>query len=172
MVDVKYSFVKADHFKKIKQTLFSSNINWYWSHAMVTDDSYNKTTSEDSGFWYHNFYFRGEVLSPFFDTFILPILEPLKISELYNVRANCMYNPIGSKKVISDWHVDLKDSNATTAILYLNTCNGCTEIKKDIIYTQESVENTFISFNSMLNHRAIGQTDSLRRIVINFNYYV
>lgn len=172
MVDVKNSFVKADHFKQLKQTLFSSNINWYWSHAMVTDASYNKTTAEDSGFWYHNFYFRGEVLSPFFDTLILPILEPLKISELYNVRANCMYNPIGSKKVVSDWHIDLKDPNATTAILYLNTCNGYTEIKKDIIYTQESVENTFISFNSMLNHRAIGQTDSLRRIVINFNYYV
>ena len=169
---VKENFVEKNLFQNLKDTLFSSNISWYYSPAMVTDSSFNKTTANDSGFWYHNFYFRGEVLSPFYDTLIEPILDPLKISELYNVRANCMYNPIGSNRVISDWHVDLKDQNATTGILYMNTCNGMTEIKEDKVVGQESVENTFISFNSMLQHRAIGQTNSLRRIVINFNYYV
>jgi len=176
MISLKENWVEEKHFKKLQELLFSSNFNWYYADAMVTNPNKSATTKEDSGFWYHNFYFRGDVLSPFYKDYILPTVKHIPNIELYNVRANCMYNPIGSKKVISDWHVDLLDENSTTGILYMNTCNGLTEVDVDTrpnpIHSQESKENTFLSFNSMLKHRAIGQTDCLRRIVINYNFYV
>ena len=176
MISAKENFVDQDHFKKLQELLFSGDISWHFANAMVTNPDKSKTLKEDSGFWYHNFYFRGEILPPYFKDYIIPTIEHIPNLQLYNVRANCMYNPVGSKKIISDWHVDLLDNSCTTGILYMNSCNGETEVDIDTrpnpIHRQESKENTFLSFNSMLKHRAVGQTDALRRIVINYNFYV
>ena len=35
----------------------------------------------------------------------------------------------------------------------------------------KSIENRIVIFPAQLSHRAVGQTDEDRRIVINFNFY-
>jgi hypothetical protein len=69
-----------------------------------------------------------------------------------------------------EWHVD-RPFQCKTAILYLNNCNGYTLLKTNPITKIESIENRMLLFDSKIQHKAISQTDSKRRIVINFNYF-
>jgi hypothetical protein len=59
----------------------------------------------------------------------------------------------------------------TTAILYLNTCNGGTELKiKEKIKFIKAEENKIVIFPSKTLHRAVTSTDADKRYIINFNY--
>lgn len=172
MVDVENNFLNKNFLNNLQQIIYSSEINWFWYPSMVSDKNGNKTKQDDQGYWYHNFYSDKEIKSTYFNDLILPFLKKLKVKLLYNVRLNCMFNPTGSKRVISDWHIDVGNKNSRTSIYYVNNNNGYTEIQADSIVSQKSVENTLISFPSLYKHRAIGQTDIARRMVINFNYIV
>jgi succinylglutamate desuccinylase len=68
-------------------------------------------------------------------------------------------------------HTDFKLPNVKTSLLYLNTCNGGTVVadqgKEKYI---KSEENKIIIFPCKTLHRGVGQTDVIRRAVININY--
>ena len=66
----------------------------------------------------------------------------------------------------SGWHHDL--DNMTTAVLYMNTCNGWTQFKKG--GKVKSVANRMVIFDNNLLHAGVTCTDEKRRIVVNFNY--
>ena len=69
-----------------------------------------------------------------------------------------------------DFHTDFDDKeNLTTAILYLNTCNGYTIFKDGT--KVESFANRFVEFDSKLEHTGTTCTDENVRVVINFNYF-
>ena len=59
-----------------------------------------------------------------------------------------------------------------TAIFYVNSNNGYTEFqigrKRKVV---KSKSNHIVMFDSAIKHRAVSQTNSDRRIVINLNYY-
>ena len=57
----------------------------------------------------------------------------------------------------------------TTAIFYLNTCNGYTKFRKSGKKIK-TVANRMVIFDSNLEHAAFSQTDEKVRVVINFNY--
>ena len=63
-------------------------------------------------------------------------------------------------------HTD--QEKGTTGIFYVNTCNGYTRFKNNKII--KSKENTYIEFDSTLEHTGASCTDKKRRVVINFNY--
>ena len=71
----------------------------------------------------------------------------------------------------SRWHVDYDYGNYT-AILYLNTTEGGTEIKNDDkIDFVKAEENKMVIMKSFVEHRAILSPDTEKRYILNFNYF-
>ena len=67
---------------------------------------------------------------------------------------------------------DYKIKSSKTAILYLNTCNGGTEIKIDNkIEFIKAEENKILIFDSDIEHRGLVSTDADFRYILNFNYF-
>ena len=84
------------------------------------------------------------------------------------VRANMFLNKIFDR---SGWHIDY-NSNNTTAILYLNDCDGGTELKiNNKIEFVKAEKNKLLTFPSNTTHRARTSTDVDRRYIMNFNYF-
>ena len=71
--------------------------------------------------------------------------------------------------VQSAFHRDV--DNCITAIYYVNTNNGYTEFESNGMKVN-SVENRLVIFDSNEKHRAVTATDTSRRSVINFNYFI
>ena len=114
----------------------------------------------------HCFYRDGQVNSDFY-YLIQPILDKLKPTEILNIRANLALK----RPMTSDWHVDDywdKRLLHTTAIYYVNSCNGYTVFKNNKI---KSVGNKILIFDANTLHNVEYQTDTDTRMVINFNYF-
>ena len=62
----------------------------------------------------------------------------------------------------------LKIQNYLLIIFYLNTNNGATEFKSG--EGIDSIKNRLVVFPKNTYHRAVSQTDTDKRIVLNFNY--
>jgi hypothetical protein len=161
MIKTINNFLTQDLFKQIQNITFSQHFPWYWRNQMVENGSH---------YWFnHCFYNNNKIMSPHYETWILPILLKLKCKKLLEARCNMMTKE--NKSYTSIVHVDTIEKNAKTAILYLNTCNGGTVIinnkKEKIIYSKE---NKLLLFDSNTLHRGFSQTDIERRIIININY--
>ena len=70
--------------------------------------------------------------------------------------------------VSSAFHKDVDD--CITSIFYLNTNNGKTIFESGL--EVDSVENRMIIFDSNEKHHGITTTDTPRRCLINFNYFI
>ena len=69
------------------------------------------------------------------------------------------------------WHTDY-DLKCKTAILYLNDCDGGTELKIDNKVTFIKADaNKILVFDTPIQHRAITSKKEPIRYIINFNYF-
>ena len=103
----------------------------------------------------------------FFET-LIPILSKLNCKAPIQIRSNMFINKLFEK---SGWHTDYT-YDSTTAILYLNTCDGGTELKiNNEIKFINAEENKIVIFPSNTEHRACTSTNSNKRYIINFNYF-
>jgi hypothetical protein len=167
MTQLKYkiidNFLPKDHFKKMQEILFSGKINWFYKDYLV-----EKTKNKEQFFFSHCFYNHNKIQSPLFELLISPFLSLLQYKSLIEIRSNLTFRQ--KKLTPSDYHVD-RHFPCKTAILYLNTCNGYTSLKYNKkLKNIRSKENRILIFDSQIEHAAILQTDTKRRIVINFNY--
>jgi hypothetical protein len=153
------NFLDEDKFQNLKNILISENIAWFWKENMTTNDNY---------FFNHCFYNYECPQSSLFKEFISPILKKLECKAVIEVRANLMLK----KQIIynSNFHCD-KNFDCQTAILYINTNNGFTILDEKEKIKIECIENRMLIFDSKIKHAAFSQTDTDRRIVINFNYF-
>ena len=154
---IKDNFLNKTDLNNIKDLLLSNNFPWFYSNTQVK-------AKKDCSYFFHSFFNNNRPNSNYLNA-LQPILDTLKPVALINIRANLMIKKPNSN---SNYHID--GQGARTAIFYVNTNNGCTEFKQDQKRVK-SVENRMLIFSSGLTHRAIGQTDTDQRIVINFNYY-
>ena len=93
----------------------------------------------------------------------------IKIKKLLRIKANLLTRT--NNIVINKFHKDFNNKNKlTTAIYYINTCNGYTLFKDGTKI--KSVSNRFVSFDSNLEHTGTSCTDENIRVVINFNYFL
>jgi hypothetical protein len=153
------NFLPEENFKNLQNLLMCEELTWFWKEHMTSDDSY---------FFNHCFYNNYIPQSGFFNEFIVPILIKLKCKAPIEVRANLML-----KKNISyqcNFHTD-RPFNCKTAIFYINKNNGYTILDNKKKIKIECVENRMVVFNSQIYHAAFSQTDTERRIIINFNYF-
>ena len=149
------NFISKKDSNKIYDVFLNNSFPWYY---------HKNSTKNDSNFFSHGFIVEGQINSGFI-FLIEPILKKLKCKKIYNIRANLCLK--GSYQC--NWHTDNFTNNLThkTAIYYVNTNNGYTEFKDKKI---KCLKNQIIIFNSKLLHRAKIQTDTITRMVINFNY--
>jgi len=144
-------------FLNFKNQMMSEEISWYYKDSM--------TDKDNNYFFMHCFYEKNEIKSNLYD-FIPPILDKINCASLVIARANLVLK----KETIfkSSYHVDVP-FKCKTGVLYLNNCNGYTELKDGINIPNE--ENSMVLFDSNIEHRSVSQTDTKRRIVVNFNYF-
>jgi len=159
------NFLAVEDFKKLKDLILDVDFPWRIRKFM--------TDIDNNIYFTHSFFYNHLINSNFFDEFIVPILKKLNCKSPVEIRANMFLNKLFEK---SGWHVDheilKKEMNEhTTAILYLNTCNGGTEFKiKEKVKFIKAEENKIVIFSSKIFHRAVTSTDVDERYIINFNY--
>ena len=152
--------LNKQEFTSLQNLITSVDFPWFYASSQVDDI--------DSSYMFHSFFHKNRVNSPHYYHIIKPILDILKPLSIINIRANLL---LARTSFESAYHSDdwgFKKPKHKTAIFYVNTNNGYTEFKDEKI---KCVENKLIIFNSETKHKAVAQTDTDTRIVINFNYF-
>jgi hypothetical protein len=154
-------FLPIDQFKKLQNLILNSDFPWRIRESMTSGDK--------NIYFTYSFFNENRVNSELYDEYIVPFLKILKCNAPIQIRANMFLNKIFNK---SGWHCDY-DLNNTTAILYLNSCNGGTELKiEEQIKFIKAEENKLIIFPSKTIHRVCASTDDIdKRYIINLNYF-
>jgi hypothetical protein len=150
--------LKKETFLKIKNSLEGKTFPWY----------YNKVLEDevDNNFQFTHVFYNNFIINSDFYHLIIPIIDVLKPLALIKVKANLL---IQEKNIIEHgMHVDYNYKNCKTAIYYINTNNGYTKFLNETKISSE--ENKLLIFNTEEKHTGTTCTDSLTRIVINFNY--
>ncbi len=154
------NFLPKENFIQLYELITNNDFPWRIRNQMTTDDNNFYFTYN----FYNNFYQNSE----YYFNHIIPILNKLNCKAPIQIRANMLINKLFDK---SGWHIDFA-YNSTTAILYLNTCDGGTEFKiNNEIKFIEAEANKIVIFPSGTEHRGCTSTDSDRRYIINFNYF-
>ena len=161
MIKVVDNFLNQKDFLLLRDYLFDNNTPWFVRDTTI-DGGDNIT-------WFgHCFYIDNRPDNDMFDKLIPPVLDKLNVQSLMRVQCNlCLKSP---EQKQSGWHYDTPSKNSTTSILYMNTNNGYTSFKDNT--KVDCVENRMVIFPSSIEHCGVLSSDSEKRIVINFNYYV
>jgi hypothetical protein len=152
------NFISKKNSDTIHKEFLSNIFPWYYIPKQCEDIKNN------TPFLSHTFFQDGQVSSS--AMFLIDsIIKKLKIKKLLNVRANLCLR--GNTKCA--WHTDKFTDNLKhkTAIYYVNSNNGYTEFENKKIKCEK---NKIIVFDANKKHRAVGQTDTDTRMVINLNY--
>jgi hypothetical protein len=156
------NFLPLNEFKAIQNLILNSEFPWRIRNQMTPDDN---TFSPYFTYNFYNDFIHG---SEYYYNYIIPILKKLNCLAPIQIRANMLINKLFKK---GGWHTDYQH-NSNTAILYLNTCNGGTELKiKNKIKFIIAEENKIVIFPTKTEHRACSSTDFEKRYIINFNYF-
>ena len=158
------NFLAEDDFLNLKQALSSKTFNWNFNDTIASANS-----NPDNFQFVHTFF---TITNPYLEQkqsnqshILKPLLFKLQPFNILRVKANL--RPRTYKNILSNFHTDL-NLNQTTAIFYLNTCNGYTLFEDDTKVL--SVENRILIFDGSLKHCGASCTDQKRRILININY--
>jgi hypothetical protein len=159
-VKIQDNFLPKEIFNSIKNTMIGVDFDWYYSNA-ITDEKLDRKEFQ----FVHMFYHCGKPRQSFV------VIEPLiqKIMPFSLVRAKANLLTVTNEIVTYDFHKDFLRDNLTTAVFYINTCNGYTLFKDGT--KVQSVENRLVSFDSGLEHTGTSCTDENIRVVINLNYF-
>lgn len=154
------NFLPKENFTQLYQLIINNDFPWRIRNKMTPDD--------DNYYFTYNFYNNFYQNSEYYFDYIIPILARLNCKAPIQIRANMVINKLFER---SGWHIDYSYIS-TTAILYLNTCNGGTEFKiNNEIKFINAEENKIVIFPSNIEHRGCTSTDSDKRYIINFNYF-
>lgn len=156
-------FLPLKELKSTQKAIFHQDFSWKMPPL-------NATCNSNGDFMYFNHFFFDNYLETcdLYNPIIVPILKRLNCAAVISIKSLIIFNKLFEK---CDWHTD-HCHDATTAILYLNNCNGGTELKvNDEIKFIQSKENRIVIFPSQIDHRACTSTDSDLRYIINFNYF-
>ena len=155
-------FLDVDFFNEVENVILSLDFPWRRQGYKFNEDGTN------SLYFNHIFFNNMQQNSPAYFNIILPILHKLECIAPIQIRANMFVSKLFEK---SGWHNDYEET-CKTAILYLNTCDGGTELKIDNeVKFIKAEKNKMLIFDSSVSHRAITSKEEPIRYIINFNYY-
>ena len=154
------NFLDKDKFIKIKDIVTGEDFPWF-----------HKSNNEiEGGYFSHALFHNNDVNSTFNKILTSDIYEVLNPVAVIGARANLLLSSLfcGRK---SKWHTDY-DNNNFTAIYYLNSTDGGTEVKdnNDIKFIKAE-ENKLLVMKGHVLHRALPSPDVEKRYILNFNYF-
>ena len=173
------NFVSENIWRPLKESICSDSFPWYYNeHSAYEGDGIPQLT--------HTIWDTKKGPMSDLYTHLLPVIQCFQMMEVSKlgrkkwiipepvlVRIKMNLDMKTENPIQSAFHQDLVPSvttkNRRTAILYVNTNNGCTKF-----HTKESVksvENRCVIFDSDVEHSGVTSTND-RRIVINFNYFI
>tara|TARA_R100001129_G_scaffold166205_1_gene133226 strand:- start:1375 stop:1890 length:516 start_codon:yes stop_codon:yes gene_type:complete len=165
-LEVTDGFLNPNDFSSINDAMKpGSDFSWYHHLNNLNElgpENYLRNNQHS-----HVFYFGGAWKSD-----KAPILEPVIKSinafALVRVKANLLLYS-GPELFFGGFHIDVdREDICTTAILYLDTCNGPTEFEDG--EKINSVANRLVQFPANVRHGSWTATDVPYRRVINFNW--
>ena len=162
-----HNFMNHIAFSALQHLIIETDFSWFKRKRQV----YTKDKKE-LGYFTHSFYNNYHPGSVYYKDYIVPILNQLEVAGVIQVRANLTPSVFYIEKG-SAFHCDYKfESPSKTAILYLKTTDGGTELKinNEIKFIKDE-ENKMLIFDSDVQHRGIVSKDSDFRYLINFNYF-
>ena len=158
------NFLEQDFFEELKSIISYEDFPWRYRKSMTSFPA-----DKNKEFFTYSFFNENKVNSNYYHSHMVPILEKLNCKSVIEIKANL--NLLSDKNIKSSFHTD-QHSPSTTAILYINTNNGGTDIKiKNKVKFIKSEENKIVIFPAQTLHRACVQSDTRQRFVINFNYF-
>ena len=117
----------------------------------------------------HNATMKNDLFYFLYDEFQM-LYKVLNVKKMLIMRANCTVN--AQNNYHSAYHIDINKSKykgiGKTAILYLNTNNGGTQIKDGAFV--KSIANSIAVFDNTTEHAGVWATDKKLRFVLNLNY--
>jgi hypothetical protein len=156
------NFLAPDAFEKIKNLVMNQDFPWRRRDRM-TDKPTDKM--------YFTFCFYNDMAprSDLYERYIIPILEKLQAEAPIQVRANMSISALFKT---SEWHCDYP-FKCKTAILYLNDCDGGTDLKiNNKIISIKADANKMLVFDTPILHRPTTSKKEPIRYIINFNYFI
>ena len=169
VIGIQDNFLEEDKFVALRDILFSPPFPWYFQPEVVDADENKDNTCP--GFLAHPVFNNNAPRSPLYEPQFLPILNAMEVSIVMRIQVNLNWRL--PQPFTSTFHTDTKQEELMTAgwitsIFYINTNNGYTELETG--EKIESIANRLVSFPANIKHRICTQTDTQRRILINFNY--
>lgn len=156
-------FLDKKDLDELNEFLMSPSFPWYLQKEQVT--------GANDGSWFCHIVYDNDAPKSDLYNLIVKIFKK-HLNYLTLIRLNVNLLPKQENPSPSDFHTDLDEylnkEKATTSIFYLSTNNGYTEFEDGS--TVDSVQNRLVTFPTTTLHRAVGQTDTETRIVLNFNY--
>ncbi len=166
-IEIKDDFLSDVNLARLDEAIQGPNkIPWFLAEEQVEG-------SNDGCFLQHMVYDEDQPRSPIYTTVIESFKNYLRYLSLCRITVNLLLKQ--ETPSVSDFHTDFQhestifdETGITTAVFYLNTNNGATEIKDGPII--DCVRNRLVMFPTPTPHRAIGQTDVNKRIILNLNF--
>jgi hypothetical protein len=152
------NFLELEDFKRIQTAVMSGVFPWYFNVGVAYKNS-------DDYYFVHTFYVDYSVRSDQFEI-LEPLIRKLDAKAIIRIKANLYPNL--HNFFINESHID-QEYSCKSAVLYLNTCNGYTQLGDDIIVN--SVENRVLLFDSSKPHNSTHCTDQHARVTLNINYF-
>ena len=147
-----------DHSLLQKTMMENDEFSWTFSNGInIPGDGHHQFT--------HVFYHQFEPRSKFFYD-LAHIVNELGAVAFVRIKGNL--NMETPERVQFGFHTDVDD--CITAIYYVNTNDGYTLFEDGT--KVDSIANRMLVFDSNMKHAGCTPTDTLRRCVINFNYYI
>jgi len=160
MIEIVDDFLPKDKFEKIKDTIFDTEFNWYW-----TD---NVTGEHDVSHFYftHVLFNDMGINSPFFEDVGRPFIDMIDYKSMMRIKVNAY--PRGETLFEHGYHSD-SGYDHRGALFCINTCDGYTRFQTG--EKVPSIANRIIYFNPHILHTSTNTTDQSRRVNINFNFF-
>lgn len=148
------NFLDEEDFKILKENVFSKYFPWYFNDHSVQ--------GLNSQYQFIHILYNEDVKNNYF-----PLVQKAinKFDPLCLIRVKANLNPQTNKIVETGEHQDMYDDRFTSAVLFLNNCDGYCRIGDTKFFSEE---NKLVMFNSNTTHTGSTCTDVSRRVLINF----
>tara|TARA_R100000664_G_C2664380_1_gene79157 strand:+ start:40 stop:561 length:522 start_codon:yes stop_codon:yes gene_type:complete len=172
MIKIIDNFLPEEEFLNIKDLIEGREFPWYFNRSKIHHG--------DGKFQHVHTFFKYEGVKNVNDTVKIELNSPyleiwnnfmnkIEATRCYRVKANMTLKLSSQIADDSDWHVDSQGDALKTAVFYINTNDGYTELESGV--RVGSIANRVCIFDSNLKHRGVGHTSpDHHRIVVNFNY--
>ena len=154
------NFLDDEYINRVENLITDFNFPWYLNKFTYETDDPSKGVQ-----MVHLLCKDGKINSSCFDEVIVPIVEKLKINELFRAKFNLTWktNEVSSK----GFHVDGNGEGLKTTIIYFSNTNGPTIIEKDKMNIIDCVKNRALTFDVNNNHTGFTHTkgDDLRLVL-------